>query len=111
LWGADRYFCESIDHLEAFISTNNFDHLEPPYEEGDDVLGFLQLFHASSTYLGNIERPYEEEYYIGPSHTNDRIMCRQWPLEQRNKLPFSVIHLGLEAVGTNWKGRKSNRFD
>ena len=110
IWGASRYFCEDTAQLESFIETNDFEVLEPPYEEGDDVLGFLQVFHASSAFLPNSNRPYEQEFHVGPSRTNDRLFCRQWPVEKRKRFPFDVIHLGLEAIGSNWKGRKSGRF-
>lgn len=110
LWGSRRYFCASRRRFEEFTRAEDYALLEPPYESGEDVLGFLQLFHARSSHLAGCRVPYEEEQYAPPSRTNDRLFSALWPPEQRRRLPFDVVHLGLDAIGTNWNGRRSPRF-
>ena len=57
IWGASRYFCEDTAQLESFIETNDFEVLEPPYEEGDDVLGGrLRSVHSAAKKSGGIGR-------------------------------------------------------
>jgi hypothetical protein len=111
LWGSRRYFCDSPRTFEAFVQDCDYGLLEPPYGEGGaDVLGFLQLFHVRSRYLAGRNAPYEENWYSPPSHTNDRLFSSLWPVERRRRLPFDVVHLGLDAIGTNWRGRQSPRW-
>jgi len=110
LWGSRRYFCASRGRFDEFAQAGDYGLLEPPYEAGEEILGFLQLFNVRSAYLAGRSVPYEEERYAPPSRTNDRLFNALWPLEQRRRLPFDVVHLGLDAIGTNWKGRRSPRF-
>jgi glycosyltransferase involved in cell wall biosynthesis len=111
LWGSRRYFCDTRGRFEEFSMNGDLGLLEPPYDEaGEDVVGFLQLFNARSRYLAGRRTPYEEEHYAPPSLTNDRLFSGLWPRERRSWLPFDVVHLGMDAIGTNWKGRKSPRF-
>jgi glycosyltransferase involved in cell wall biosynthesis len=110
LWGSRRYYCDSKRRFDQFARSGDYGLLEPPYETGEDVLGFLQLFNARSRYLGGRPVPYEEGHYAPPSLTNDRLFSSRWPPERRRQLPFDVVHLGLDAIGTNWKGRRSPRF-
>ena len=110
LWGSRRYFCASKARFEAFEQTRDPALLEPPYELGDDVLGFLQLWNVRASALADRSLPYEEASYAPPSHTNDRLFSALWPASQRRRLPFDVVHLGLDAIGKNWKGRRSARF-
>ncbi len=110
IYYTNRYFCETPEILRTYERTNDFSVLEPPYEETTDVLGFVQLFNLNSIYLKNVEFPYEQEFYAPPSFTNDRIFSQQWPVHLRTMLSKNVIHLGLEAIGTNWFGRKSQKF-
>lgn len=110
LWGSRRYYCDSRRRFDEFATRGDYGLLEPPYETGEDVLGFLQLFNVRSRFLAGRSVPYEEETYAAPSRTNDRLFSDLWPLEQRRQLPFDVVHLGLDAIGTNWKGRRSPRF-
>lgn len=113
LWGTRRYFCETAQIFRSFEETSNYALLEPPYEDNDpDVLGFFQLAHARSQHLDMAGRGtfYAEDRYEGPSRTNDRILSGAYPEAQRRRTPFDVVHLGLDAIGTNWKGRKAPRF-
>ena len=112
LWGTRRYFCDTPARFQEFSIDEDYGLLEPPYEEaGDDVIGFFQLFNVRSRYLRDRQKPYEEDHYAPPSLTNDRLFSSQWPPDRRRRLPFDVVHLGLEARGRNWKGRRSPRFD
>lgn len=113
LWGSRRYFCETVDVFRRFEETGDYGLLEPPYEDGDpDVLGFMQIAHARARHLELEGRGtfYVEDRYEGPSRTNDRLLSGAYPLENRRRTPFDVVHLGLDAIGTNWKGRKAPRF-
>lgn len=113
LWGSRRYFCETAEIFRRFEQTSDYGLLEPPYEDHDpDVLGFLQLAHVNSTHLDLAGRGtfYVEDRYEGPSRTNDRLLSGAYPEAQRRRTPFDVVHLGLDAIGTNWKGRKAPRF-
>lgn len=111
IYFTNRYFCETPKILKDYELTNDLSLLEPPYETSDEPLGFVQLFNRNSRYLKNREFPYEQEYYAPPSLTNDRIFSQQWPVHLRTMLSMNVIHLGLEAIGTNWFGRKSEKFE
>jgi len=113
LWGSRRYFCETIAAFRHFDQHQKYELLEPPYEDEDpDVLGFFQLAHVGSKYLDYAGRGtfYVEDRYEGPSRTNDRLLSGFYPKEKRRRTPFDVVHLGLDAIGTNWKGRKAPRF-
>jgi len=110
LWGTARYFCETPAVLERFNATDDYGLLEPPYESSADVLGFVQLFHVGSQAMAGRALPYEEERFEGPSRSNDRLFSMMWSDDRRRKLPFDVVHLGLDAIGTNWKGRKAPSF-
>jgi hypothetical protein len=111
LWGSRRYYCDSRRRFDSFSSSEDYGLLEPPFETTEDVLGFLQLFNVRSRFLDARRVPYEEERYALPSQTNDRLFSALWPPDQRRWLPFDVVHLGLDAIGTNWKGRRSPRFE
>ncbi len=113
LWGTRRHFCETAKIFRNFEETSDYNLLEPPYEDNDpDVLGFFQLAHVRSQHLDMVRRGtfYAEDRYEGPSRTNDRILSGAYPAAQRRRTPFDVVHLGLDAIGTNWKGRKAPRF-
>jgi hypothetical protein len=113
VWGSRRYFCETLADFRRFEQSEDLSRLEPPYEDHDpDVLGFFQLAHAGSRHLDLSGRGtfYEEGRYEGPSRTNDRLLSGRYPPAQRRRTPFDVVHLGLDAIGTNWKGRKAPRF-
>lgn len=113
LWGSQRYFCETAEIFRRFEKTSDYSLLEPPYEGHDpDVLGFFQLAHMRSEHLNLAGRGtfYAEDRYEGPSRTNDRILSGAYPEDHRRRTPFDVVHLGLDAIGTNWKGRKAPRF-
>ena len=109
LWGSRRYFCETIEIMDRFVATGDYGVLEPPYETTADVLGFLQLFHVASSAMRGRDAPYEEARFEGPSRTNDRLFSERWG-DRRRWLDFDVVHLGLDAIGTNWKGRKAPSF-
>lgn len=113
LWGSRRYFCETAKIFQRYVASGDEGLLEPPYEDADpDVLGFFQLAHAKAAHLDLAARGtfYVEDRYEGPSRTNDRLLSGRYPVEQRRRTPFDVVHLGLDAIGTNWKGRKAPRF-
>jgi hypothetical protein len=110
IYCANRYFCETPNILKSYEERKDLSVLEPPFEDMSEPLGFMQLFNRSSKYLKNYQLPYEQEFYAPPSLTNDRLFARQWPESERQLLSKSVIHLGLDAIGTNWFGRKSEKF-
>ena len=113
LWGSRRYFAETKPIFERFVATGDYGLLEAPYEDHEvDVLGFFQLCHVGSRSLALAERGtfYDEDRYEGPSRTNDRLLSGRFAVGSRRRTPFDVVHLGLDAIGTNWKGRRAPRF-
>lgn len=111
LYGAQRYFAEDRATFLRFCEQEDWSLLEPPYESTDAALGFFQGFHAETPHLAGRPTYYEEQRYVGPSQTNDRLFRAAFPEEGVGVLANPVVHLGLDAIGTNWKGRVSARFE
>ncbi|PRQ02408.1 hypothetical protein ENSA5_23350 [Enhygromyxa salina] len=111
LYGAQRFFAEDRASFTRFCEQGDWDLLEPPYESLDAALGFFQGFHAETPHLAGRPTYYEEQRYVGPSQTNDRLFRAAFPEQGVRVLSDPVVHLGLDAIGTNWRGRVSPRFE
>lgn len=111
LYGAQRYFAEDRATLSRFVGDGDWSALEPPYEPSDAALGFFQGFHAKTPRLAGRPTRYEEQRYVGPSQTNDRLFRAAFADRGVTILPAPVVHLGIDAIGTNWRGRTSPRFE
>lgn len=123
IWGCDRVLCESFDDwsryvawpevmhsCQTFIQAGHFP-LGPRVgrldRDGWSPIGFFQLWH-----------PGESGIATYPDHGNvdrsDMAFARQWPRNRRGLIPELVaIHLASEAeeaMGTNWRGRRSRHF-
>jgi hypothetical protein len=109
IYGARRAFCEKVGIFRSYLETRNFDLLEPPFEDTETAYGFFQLFHPEARALQSTGAFYDEVNYHPPSYTNDRDFSGRF--EGRvSALSSPVVHLGLEAIGTNWFGRKAPPF-
>jgi hypothetical protein len=109
IYGARRAFCETKTLFEKYKKTGDFEILEPPYEDTDTAYGFFQLFHPSAEAFRLTGPFYDEVNYHPPSYTNDRELCSRFE-GKVGTFSSPVVHLGLEAIGTNWFGRKAPPF-
>ena len=77
-----------------------------PIQGDREHAGYFQLFHAADPLLG--DRPW---YGIDWKHAGgcDSDFQARWPAHKRRRLPFEVLHLGVEHV--NWHGRCQPRLD
>jgi hypothetical protein len=77
-----------------------------PVQGDREHAGYFQLFHALDPVLR--ERPW---YGIDWKHAggSDSDFQAKWPKRKRRRLPFEVLHLGVEHL--NWHGRCQPRVD
>ena len=124
LYGCDRWNCTSYESWMDFISSpqsfydNGWLH-QPPFirggrliSEGDGnylPIGYFQLFHRESAYLG---KPFYPTNFDTAAYS-DTEFSRRWPRTHRHLLPeIDVIHLCTDdqKQGANWDGRTTKRF-
>ncbi len=127
LHGIDRVMCPSFDywmrfvqnpvpqHEQAYIHVGPFPvgtRLYKREQQGWIPLGFFQMFHRESAYLGT---PLYPTGYDSAA-SSDLHFAYRWPRTNRVLTPEIIgIHLATDditnaAMGQNWLGRKTRRF-
>ncbi len=127
LYGIDRLMCPNYEYWAKFVQDPMPQHEQAyihvgPYPVGTRVmkleqggwvpLGFFQMFHKSSNYLG---KPYYPDNWDSAA-TSDLYFAYKWPRTHRHLIPeLLAIHLATDdityaAMGQNWLGRRTGRF-
>jgi hypothetical protein len=78
----------------------------PLQHEPHEFPGYCQIFHADDPAIAT--RPW---YGVDWRHAGgcDTVFQRRWPVENKVRPPFEVLHLG--EIAKNWWGRATKRRD
>jgi hypothetical protein len=106
-----------VQHEQAYVHLGPFPmglRLIKPEVGGYVPLGYFQMFHRASNFLG--KAPFYPED-CPTAAVSDLLFAAKWPRTHRHLLAeFSVYHLATEDItmaermGINWEGRKSMPF-
>lgn len=78
-----------------------------PLKRNEEFAGYFQLFHASDPVLHGKKHWYGIDWVHAGG--GDSEMAAHWPLRNRVRPPFEVLHLGED--GKNWCGRATMATD
>jgi hypothetical protein len=125
VYGVDRLMVPSYDAWVSFLSSPTPQHYPGSawpvpfpvgyrcvYADGYVPIGFFQMFHRESAYLGRPLYPTQ----FPTAADSDVVFARQWPRGKRALIPeLFLYHLGSETekpnkIGANWQGRRTRRF-
>ena len=101
LYSPRRRMCRNVAEYQGQTDWTRW-----PIQGDLEHAGYFQLFHADDPALR--DRPW---YGIDWRHAGgcDSDFQAKWPAHRRLRLPFEVLHLGVEHV--NWHGRCQPRLD
>lgn len=103
LYGAPRRMVEEPDQWDPNVPWNYYG----VRDDNKRVIGYFQLFHASSPFLQG-KRPWYDRTFTHAGG-GDGYFERLTPRESQQLLPFDVLHLG--PADSNWFGRSTRRID